>query len=103
MTNNKGVFNLIPNKILARIVDDDALIITNNGEKFIGLYGDFEIWDANGDHYFMRYDEFLKKYQPDNEIAFDIITNKTKESYNISEYKNNHSDYKVSNAIIGNS
>ena len=81
MINEKtGLFESRKKFIRARRVNKyTETVIDKNGEEFIGVKGDWKIWDENGYVYFLNRYEFNKQYQPVNEKAFNIIIEETQQ------------------------
>jgi len=69
-----GVFKTRTKLIKARPVTmAEEIIIDKNGETFVGVLGDWHIWDENGYEYFMDKYSFKAKLQPWNERALNMV------------------------------
>lgn len=49
-----------------------------NGEEFIGVPGDWKIWDEDGFIYYMNKHEFQYRYRPYTEESFELYRNRKK-------------------------
>lgn len=75
-TKNKrtGLFKTRVSMVKARpVIKSEEIIIDKNGEKFIGIYGDWRVWDENGYEYFMDRHSFKLKYQAWDNNALNLI------------------------------
>jgi len=67
-----GIFLTKKRFVKATQLDEMEEIIDKNGEKFVGLPGDWKIIDENGYIYFISKWKFKELYQPYNDAAFDM-------------------------------
>lgn len=74
MINDKemGIFVTRRRSIKAIQLTTEQVVIDKNGEKFVGLPGDWKIIDENGYIYFLNKWKFKELYQPHNSCAFDM-------------------------------
>ena len=56
-----------------QVTEDWEEYVDRNGEKFIGLRGDFKLYDEEGNIYYINKHEFLINYAPFDELAWQII------------------------------
>lgn len=84
---SKALFELRTKTIIATVVDEQhKKIIDINGETFIGLHGNMEIKDSDGNHYFMSQYLFNQKFRPINEEAILLLHEIKKEKMNLNNY-----------------
>ena len=57
-----------------QVTDDWEEYIDRNGERFLGLRGDFKLFDDSGNIYYINKHEFLLDWAPFNEVAWKIIS-----------------------------
>lgn len=72
-----GLFSTIPKLIKAvQVSKVQEICDLKTGERFLAQIGDWKVQDENGNVFVLNYYEFLQRYMPANEIAFEMFTKK---------------------------
>ncbi len=56
------------------------------GEKFYGQVGDWKVWDMEGNCFLLTYYQFINRYVPYNDTAFEQYRNKLEILHNRNKY-----------------
>lgn len=72
-----ALYQTIPKMVKARQLQQvQQFVDEKTGEKFIGQIGDWQVSDQDGYIYLMGYYEFIDRYYPVNQKAFDQFAKK---------------------------
>lgn len=77
--NKMGLFSTTPKLIKAIQVDKvQEVYDTKTGQKFLAQIGDWKVIDQNGNLFVVNYFEFIQRYSPADNLAFQMFIRKDK-------------------------